>query len=509
MKKVKLLSIILGAAGLATVASTAAIALTSCSSNEVGAIPQVSTTTFNPLKNSSNRIANQNVLESGDNALLEVDPNTNEDALAQGYSILEQMNIQTWQSEFDRSLTKFYKAYEFEAKIKKPKKSNKIEVESEVKRIKVTDITRDSKNQKITLSLDVTYEVEIESHKKDEKRIETVAKEVTFSPTFATLPELENIAKQLKELDKNDSGNKYVDFDDILELYIGDPKDNKRSIFEQVYDLADSLKFGGLLGVQVNVADLEHNPIQSTFASTDVANGVMFAPILSSSKFFQPAIDKSALKQLSKEQYETLKPIIDQMDISYAKLATMTKQQFIDGFKIPTYVPPQPDTGNDGSTNNDGNNESTGDSNQNGSDNNNSNGESSDNNQDNSNIGGNNESNNEVNKPIQFIDSQLPSQDTTQDTTNNPTTPTPIEIPSYVSFINNILMKPLTNEQLQYIRVIYVDTTLTNKTKNVTIVLSTKPGAFNSTELAQDEKLVSLQFEYLDSWFKTTTNSNK
>ena len=60
-------------------------------------------------------------------------------------------------------------------------------------------------------------------------------------------------------------------------------------------------------------------------------------------------------------------------------------------------------------------------------------------------------------------------------------------------------MKPLTNEELQYIRVIYVDTTSSSKTKNVTIVLTTKPGTFNSKELLEGEKLVSLQFEYLDN----------
>lgn len=116
IKKTKLLSIILGMSGLVTIASTSAIALSSCSTtNNSTAIPQVSTATFNPLKESINKNANQNTL-------LEVDPNTNKDAFDQGYSILEQMNIQTWQSEFDKSLTKFYKAYEFEAKIKKPKK---------------------------------------------------------------------------------------------------------------------------------------------------------------------------------------------------------------------------------------------------------------------------------------------------------------------------------------------------------------------------------------------------
>lgn len=497
MKKTKLLSIILGIGRLATVASTAAIALSSCSAiNTSTTIPQVSTTTFNPLRETNKRAID-------DNTLLEVDPNANEDALSQGYSILEQMNIQTWQSEFDKSLTKFYKAYEFEAKIKKPKKSNKVEVESEVKKIKVIDVNRDSKNKNIKLTLDVTYEVEIESHKEDKKELQTVQKEVIFSPSFATLPELENISKQLKELDKNDSGNKYVDFDDILELYIGDPKDKKHSIFEQVYDLADSLKFGGLLGVQVNIVDLEYNPIQSTFAATDIANGVMFAPILSSSKFFQPAIDKSALKKLSNEEFAILKPIIDKMDISYDKLSLITKQQFIDGFKIPT--PTSPDIG--GGDSNDNKPINPDDSNQNGDwSNNGSNGSDSanpDNNQNQPSVDGG------ASKLVQFVESQEPSQDQ-NDSTIKPVEPTPIQIPSYVSYINNILMKPLTNEELQYIRVIYVDTTSSLKTRNVTIVLTTKPSTFNSKELLEGEKLVCLQFEYLDNWFKsTTTNSNK
>ncbi len=493
IKKTKLLSIILGMSGLVTIASTSAIALSSCSTtNNSTAIPQVSTATFNPLKESINKNANQNTL-------LEVDPNTNKDAFEQGYSILEQMNTQTWQSEFDKSLTKFYKAYEFEAKIKKPKKSNKVEVESEVKRINVIDVIRDSNKKNIKLTLDVTYEVEIESNKEDKKELKTVQKQVTFSPSFATLPELENIAKQLKELDKNDSGNKYVDFDDILELYVGDLKDNKSSIFEQVYNLASNLKFGGLLGVQVNISDLEYNPLETTFATTDVANGVMFAPILSSSKFFQPAIDKSALKKLTNEEFAILKPIINKIDISYDKLSLITKQQFIDGFKI--LSPTLPDVGGDSNNNQPVNPD---DSNNNGSVDGSQNNASPDNNQ-NQPIA--NQSNSSV-PPSDSSNDQ--NQDSSQDKPTSPVEPIPITIPSYVSYINKILMKPLTNEELQYIRVIYVDTTSSSKTKNVTIVLTTKPGTFNSKELLEGEKLVSLQFEYLDNWFKsTTTNSNK
>lgn len=493
MKKIKLLSIILGMGGLATVASTIAIALSSCSTtNNSETIPQVSTATFNPLRENNKKSIN-------DSTLLEVDPNTNENAISQGYSILEQMNIQTWQSEFDKSLTKFYKAYEFETKIKKPKKSNKVEIESEVKKIKVTNVNHDSKNKNIKLTLDVTYEVEIESNKEDKKELKAVQKQVTFSPSFATLPELENIAKQLKELDKNDSGNKYVDFDDILELYIGDPKDNKRSIFEQVYDLADSLKFGGLLGVQVNIADLEYDPLATTFAATDVANGVMFAPILSSSKFFQPAIDKSVLKKLTNEEFAILKPIIDKIDISYDKLSTITKQQFIDGFKIP--APALPDVGGDSNNNQPINPD---DSNNNNGSNGSENNTNPDNNQNQP------RANQDNSYSVLPSNSNDQSQDNLQDVPVNPVEPTPITIPSYVSFINNILMSPLKNEELQYIRVIYVDTALSSKTKNVTIVLTTKPGTFNSKELLEGEKLVCLQFEYLDNWFKsTTTNSNK
>ncbi|MDE5651660.1 MAG: hypothetical protein K2H80_01185 [Ureaplasma sp.] len=506
MKKNKLLSIILGISGLATVSSAAAVSLSSCSSsttsNDSITIPQVSKTEFNPLKSINQRSVDNNIL-------LEVDPNTNEDALNQGYSILEKMNIQTWQSEFDRSLTKFYKAYEFETKIKQSKKSNKLEIESEVKKINVTNVDRDANNKNIKLSLDVTYEVEIESNKEDEKKLEVVKKEVTFSPSFATLPELKNIAKQLKELDKNNSGNKNIDFDDILELYVGDPEDNKRSIFEQVYDLANNLKFGGLLGVNVNVSDLEYNPLVSTYASTDVANGVMFAPILSSSKFFQPAIDKASLKNLSPEEFAILKPIIDKIDISYDKLSVITKQEFIDGFKIPSATLPGVDDnlGNDQPVNPD-----ESDGNDNNNDNNNPITPNPTPSPDTSNPGVDQNPpavDNSNDNITQHLEQQPPKDETNDSSTIQPTDPSPIEIPSYVSYINNILLTPLFDNELQYIRVIYVDTSSNSKNRNVTIVLTTKPGTFNSKTLLEDEKLVCLQFEYLDNWFKTTSNSNK
>ena len=55
------------------------------------------------------------------------------------------------------------------------------------------------------------------------------------------------------------------------------------------------------------------------------------------------------LKELTNEEFAILKPIIDKMDISYRKLSSITKQEFIDGFKIPS--PVLPDVGDDSNNN--------------------------------------------------------------------------------------------------------------------------------------------------------------
>lgn len=299
---------------LTAMAVSVPLMITSCASENNVIENQVDKVFFDPTKAKT-----QSSKET--TTKLYLDPNVNSHAQEEAKKTFKDyLSAETLQTEFDKVLTKFYQAYEFESETaaKPPKKEGStVETEADIKSIKVKSFDKD----KLEAKLDVSYEVETEVESRDNEKIEIQEKTLTITPKFATKTEISQLTDFLtKGPEEQGSGNHQIDLEDIKELYVGDADDNEKSIFEVVNAFTEeNARYGGLLGYEVDLKSLEYTPKTGTTkaAAQTPAITKFFAPSYGVKKFFVPQM----------ENYKLPKGL--DLTLSYEKIRTKTEAELI------------------------------------------------------------------------------------------------------------------------------------------------------------------------------------
>lgn len=223
-----------------------------------------------------------------------LDPNLSLDAYEKANETFKnKLTVESLQKDFDVVLSKFYKIAEFESETTNPETREDTEVDAKISTIKVSSIDK----EKLTAQLQVSYKVDNDI---DEDKIETKEVEFKIIPAFATDTEIKNITNLLTGEDQ-EIGNIEIDIEDLRELYIGEPEDNEKSIFEQVAEITknQNTNYGGLLGYKINIADLVYKPSipntqtfknikEENSPSVDFTNFHIFAPSSVITEYFVP-----------------------------------------------------------------------------------------------------------------------------------------------------------------------------------------------------------------------------
>lgn len=276
MKKFK--KIFLAAMPLAALSVTIPVVTTSCSSSESNTLGVVKFDAKETRPNSKNRAFGDNL----PNTMEVVDPNLNKDAMQKAKDTFKKrLDVPTLQKDFDNVLSKFFKVVEYDTD----------KVESELRSVKVVNVNHDT----MVADLEVTYEVETEvENDGDKKELKVIDKKMTLEPKFATVGEIDKLTRQLTN-DSQTSGSIEFDVEDLKELYVGDPDDNEKSIFEQVSIITSESTAGGLLGYNLDLGALAYTENKPTSKVVDLIKTKVFAPSFEIREFYQPNMVETIL----------------------------------------------------------------------------------------------------------------------------------------------------------------------------------------------------------------------
>lgn len=277
---------------------------------------------------------------------MHIDPNFNKDAMSQAKQTFQaKLTKENLQEEFNKVLTKFYQANEYE--YEKDDGKTETEIEADLKRITVTGFDK----EKLQVTVNAEYKVETETetqdkddNKKDKEEVkkETQSKTITLNPMFASKTEIKSIEKMLKShKDKdNNQGSFEIDVDDLWELYVGEKDDKKDSIFEQVDALTTQNNLGGLLGYGIKMSDLQYTPKNNKQSQRNKKidqDTVIFAPSSIIKDYYVPEIPKDEpasqldltfdYDKLSQKTKEDVKAINDASGLSGILLKELTEEQ--------------------------------------------------------------------------------------------------------------------------------------------------------------------------------------
>lgn len=298
MKKFK--KIFLAAMPLAALSVTIPVVTTSCSSSESNTLGVVKFDAKETRPNSKNRAFGDNL----PNTMEVVDPNLNKDAMQKAKDTFKKrLDVPTLQKDFDNVLSKYFKVVEYDTD----------KVESELRSVKVVNVNHDT----MVADLEVTYEVETEvENDGDKKELKVIKKEMTLEPKFATVGEIDKLTKQLTN-DSQTSGSIEFDVEDLKELYVGDPDDNEKSIFEQVGIITSESTAGGLLGYNLDLGALAYTENKPTSKVVDLTKTKVFAPSFEIREFYQP------------NMVETILPSGLDLTLSYDAIKNKTKANIL------------------------------------------------------------------------------------------------------------------------------------------------------------------------------------
>ena len=271
MKKFK--KIFLAAMPLAALSVTIPVVTTSCSSSESNTLGVVKF-------NSTQKVKTRN--GATPTTMEVVDPNLNEDAMAKAIDTFKKrLDVATLQKDFDRVLTKFFKVSEYDGN----------NLEAEIMDVKVVSVDKNN----LTAQLEVKYDVEVDNENQETNNYEIQNKTLNLKPSFATTTEMQKIIRMLNG-DDQENGTLEIDVEDLKELYVGDPGDNEKSIFEQAEIITTESKYGGLLGYAINVSDLQYTKTKKGKATTpDLSKTEIFAPSAEIKDFYVPNIPQTVL----------------------------------------------------------------------------------------------------------------------------------------------------------------------------------------------------------------------
>lgn len=333
MKKFKSLKFLFLGALAAGAAIATPVLVTACGSNDASNTnsTNVSLVEYNAkqTKKTTNQTQNSNVTLKADavssDEEIALDPNQSEDALNKANQTFKNLSKDKLQEDFDKVLTKFYNIYEFEYEFQTG--SSETEIDAELLKVTVNEIKSD-------LTVDVTAQFKVETETEDkktdkeDKKTEIVDqnKSFTISPMFATNQEIQfltSVLEQAKNQESKEEGGFELDVEDLYELYVGDKKDNEKSIFEEVEAFTTDSKLGGLLGYKIKLNDLKYTPENSPQDSTNDKNqNSNSSSITGDTELFAPSFSV-------REYFKPNEQLVEGIDFSfdYAKLSQKTETE--------------------------------------------------------------------------------------------------------------------------------------------------------------------------------------
>ncbi|MDE7088480.1 MAG: hypothetical protein K2O19_03000 [Malacoplasma sp.] len=337
MKKFKSLKLFLLGALAAGAAIATPVLVTACgsSNSDAGTVntnTNVSLVEYNAkqTKKTANQTQNSNVTLKADavssDEEIALDPNRSEDALNKANQTFKNLSKDKLQQDFDKVLTKFYNIYEFEYEFQNG--DSETEIDAELLKVTVDEINSDL-TVKVTAQFKVETETEDEKTDKEDKKVEMIDQQKTFtiSPMFATNQEIQFLTSVLEEAKNQESkeGGFELDVEDLYELYVGDKKDNEKSIFEEVEAFTTDSKLGGLLGYKIKLNDLKYEPENSSQDSTnsnDQKQNNNSSSITGDTELFAPSFSV-------REYFKPNEQLVEGIDFSfdYAKLSQKTEDE--------------------------------------------------------------------------------------------------------------------------------------------------------------------------------------
>ncbi|MDE5841501.1 MAG: hypothetical protein K2H11_00815 [Malacoplasma sp.] len=337
MKKFKSLKLFLLGALAAGAAIATPVLVTACGSSNsdagiVNANTNVSLVEYNAkqTKKVTSQTQNSNVTLKADavssDEEIALDPNRSEDALNKANQTFKNLSKDKLQQDFDKVLTKFYNIYEFEYEFQNG--DSETEIDAELLKVTVDEINSDL-TVKVIAQFRVETETEDEKTDKEEKKVEMINQQKTFtiSPMFATNQEIQFLTSVLEEAKNQESkeGGFELDVEDLYELYVGDKKDNEKSIFEEVEAFTTDSKLGGLLGYKIKLNDLKYEPENSSQDSTnsnDQKQNNNSSSITGDTELFAPSFSV-------REYFKPNEQLVEGIDFSfdYAKLSQKTEAE--------------------------------------------------------------------------------------------------------------------------------------------------------------------------------------
>ena len=337
MKKFKSLKLFLLGALAAGAAIATPVLVTACgsSNSDAGTVntnTNVSLVEYNAkqTKKTANQTQNSNVTLKADavssDEEIALDPNRSEDALNKANQTFKNLSKDKLQQDFDKVLTKFYNIYEFEYEFQNG--DSETEIDAELLKVTVDEINSDL-TVKVTAQFKVETETEDEKTDKEDKKVEMINQQKTFtiSPMFATNQEIQFLTSVLEEAKNQESkeGGFELDVEDLYELYVGDKKDNEKSIFEEVEAFTTDSKLGGLLvyKIKLNYLKYEHeNSSQDSTNSNDQKQNNNSSSITGDTELFAPSFSV-------REYFKPNEQLVEGIDFSfdYAKLSQKTEDE--------------------------------------------------------------------------------------------------------------------------------------------------------------------------------------
>ncbi|MDE6082371.1 MAG: hypothetical protein K2F52_00660 [Malacoplasma sp.] len=207
MKKFKSLKLFLLGALAAGAAIATPVLVTACGSSNsdagtVNANTNVSLVEYNAkqTKKVTSQTQNSNVTLKADavssDEEIALDPNRSEDALNKANQTFKNLSKDKLQQDFDKVLTKFYNIYEFEYEFQNG--DSETEIDAELLKVTVDEINSDL-TVKVIAQFRVETETEDEKTDKEEKKVEMINQQKTFtiSPMFATNQEIQFLTSVL------------------------------------------------------------------------------------------------------------------------------------------------------------------------------------------------------------------------------------------------------------------------------------------------------------------------
>ena len=199
------------------------------------------------------------------------------------------------QKDFDLSIVNFYNLYN--NKSANPSK--------EIKNIKVLKVenTTDIFNT-TSATVEVTYVLDNETEITQQKTIK-------LTPRFAEISEISYISEVISNSQNDSSASS------LMDIFVGSNDDQKVSIFEQISLLSGDFNYGGLLGFNCNLSELNYTDKQQGLTDNFISSS--FVPSISINKFYVPTIQEGLIKD------KKIDLSIDYKKISKFTLADLSK----------------------------------------------------------------------------------------------------------------------------------------------------------------------------------------